>query len=66
MNWEKKSQEPTQEDALAQELAAVYYDGETIGKQLKPLVGAEEASNLSVVNQQLDKGCETVIKEVGE
>jgi len=47
-------QDATHEDALLQEIAATYYDGEITFEQLKTLVGAEEAANLRVLKQQLD------------
>ncbi|NHN46594.1 hypothetical protein G9464_03150 [Halostella sp. JP-L12] len=48
-------QEATHDDALTQEIAAAYYDGEISHEQLKALVGAEEAANLRVLKQQLDE-----------
>lgn len=38
-----------------QEIAATYYDDEISFEQLKALVGAEEAANFRVLNQQLDE-----------
>lgn len=46
-------QEAAHDDALTQEIAAAYYDGEISFEQLKALVGAEEAANLWVLKQQL-------------
>lgn len=43
------------DDALTQEIAAAYYDDEISVKQLKSLIGAEEAANLRVLKQQLDE-----------
>jgi len=48
-------QEATHDDALVQEIAAAYYDGEITSEQLRSLVGAEEAANLRVLKQQLDE-----------
>lgn len=48
-------QEAAHDDALMQEIAAAYYDDEISFEQLKALVGAEEASNLRVLKQQLDE-----------
>lgn len=48
-------QEATHDDTLIQEIAAAYYDDEIPFKQLKALVGAEEAANLRVLKQQLDE-----------
>jgi hypothetical protein len=48
-------QEATHDDALTQEIAAAYYDGDITVEQLKALVGAEEAANLRVLKQQLDE-----------
>ena len=48
-------QDATHDDALTQEIAAAYYDGEISYDQLKSLVGAEEAANLRVLKQQLDE-----------
>ena len=49
-------QEAAHDDALTQEIAAAYYDGEITFDQLTSLVGAEEAANLRVLKQQLDEG----------
>jgi len=49
-------QEATHDDALIQEIAAAYYDGEITYTQLKALVGAEKAANFRVLKQQLDDG----------
>ncbi|WP_222913042.1 hypothetical protein [Natrinema sp. SYSU A 869] len=49
-------QDAAHDDALTQEIAAAYYDGEISYEQLKALVGAEEAANLRVMKQQLDDG----------
>jgi len=46
-------QEAVHDDAITQEIAAAYYDGEISFEQLKALVGAEEAANLRVLKQQL-------------
>lgn len=46
-------QEATHDDALKQEIAAAYYDGEITYDQLNSLVGAEEAANFRVLKQQL-------------
>jgi len=46
-------QDATHDDALLQEIADAYYDDEISFKQLKSLVGAEEAANLRVLKQQL-------------
>ena len=56
-------QEAAHDDALVQEIAAAYYDDEISYKQLKALVGAEEAANLRVLKQQLD---EDFVDEVAE
>ena len=56
-------QEAAHDDALVQEIAAAYYDDEISYKQLKALVGAEEAANLRVLKQQLD---EDFINEVAD
>ena len=48
-------QEAAHDDALTQEISAAYYDDEISFEQLKALVGAEEASNLRVLKQQLDE-----------
>ncbi|QKY15608.1 hypothetical protein [Halorubrum sp. CBA1229] len=56
-------QETTHDDALTQEIAAVYYNEELSFAQLKALVGAEEAANLRVLKQQLD---EDFIDEVAD
>jgi len=48
-------QEATHDDALTQEIAAAYYDDEITLKELKALVGAEEAANLQVLKRQLDE-----------
>lgn len=48
-------QEAAHDDALTQEIAAAYYDGEITFDQLKSLVGAEEAANLRVLKEQLDE-----------
>lgn len=45
--------EATHDDALKQEIAAAYYDGEISTEQLKSLLGAEEAANFRVLKQQL-------------
>jgi hypothetical protein len=47
--------EATRDDALTQEIAAAYFDDEISFEQLKSLVGAEEATNLRVLKQQLDE-----------
>lgn len=56
-------QDATHDDALLQEIAAAYYDDEITYAQLKTLVGAEEASNLRVLKQQLD---EAFVEDVAE
>ena len=56
-------QEAAHDDALTQEIAAAYYDDVISFEQLKALVGAEEASNLRVLKQQLD---EDFIDEVAD
>ncbi|MFQ3319883.1 MAG: hypothetical protein ACI80F_001957 [Natronomonas sp.] len=56
-------QDAAHDDALTQEIAAAYYDGEITVEQLKALVGAEEAANLRVLKQQLD---EDFIDEVAD
>jgi hypothetical protein len=48
-------QEATHEDAVLQEIADAYYDGQITFEQLKTLVGAEEAANIRVLKQQLDE-----------
>lgn len=48
-------QEAAHDDALTQEIATAYYDGEISFEQLKSLVGAEAAANLRVLKQQLDE-----------
>lgn len=45
--------EATDDDALKQEIAAAYYDGEISTEQLESLLGAEEAANFRVLKQQL-------------
>lgn len=47
-------QDAAHDDALTQEIAAAYYDGEINYEQLKALLGAEEAANLRVLKQQLE------------
>jgi metal-responsive CopG/Arc/MetJ family transcriptional regulator len=47
--------EAAHDDALMQEITAAYYDEEISFEQLKALVGAEEATNLRVLKQQLDQ-----------
>jgi len=49
-------QDATHDDRLLQEIAAAYYDDEISNEQLNTLVGAEEATNLRVLKQQLDEG----------
>jgi len=56
-------QEATHDDALLQEIADAYYDGQITFEQLKTLVGAEEAANLQVLKQQLD---ENFLEEVAD
>jgi hypothetical protein len=56
-------QEAAHDDALTQEIAGAYYDGEITFEQTKALVGAEEAANLRVLKQQLD---EEFVDEVSE
>lgn len=46
----------THDDALVQDMAAAYYDGEISSEQLEALVDAEEAANVRVLKQQLDEG----------
>ncbi|MEY7848106.1 hypothetical protein AB7C87_02750 [Natrarchaeobius sp. A-rgal3] len=48
-------QEATHDDALVQQIAAAYYDGEITFDQLKSLVGAEKAANFRVLKQQLNE-----------
>ncbi|MBX0325828.1 hypothetical protein EGH21_22680 [Halomicroarcula sp. F13] len=48
-------QDATHDDALTQEIADAYYDDVITYEQLKALIGAEEASNLRVLKQQLDE-----------
>lgn len=59
-------QNPALDDALVQEIAAAYHGSETIGEQLKPLIGSEKTANLSMVDQQLDEGCKAPIKGVNK
>ncbi|MFU8869265.1 hypothetical protein [Natronococcus sp.] len=56
-------QDATHDDALVQEIAAAYYDGEITFDQLKSLVGAEKAANFRVLKQQLD---EDFVEEAAE
>ncbi|MGZ0748585.1 hypothetical protein [Haloparvum sp. AD34] len=56
-------QEAAHDDAITQEIADAYYDGEISFEQLKALLGAEEAANLRVLKQQLD---EEFIDEVAD
>lgn len=49
-------QDAAHDDALVQEIAAAYYDGEISYEQLTALLGAEEAANIRVLKQQLDDG----------
>ncbi|RQG89579.1 hypothetical protein [Natrarchaeobius chitinivorans] len=56
-------QDATHDDALVQEIAAAYYDGEITFDQLKSLVGAEKAANFRVLKQQLN---EDFVEEVAE
>lgn len=56
-------QDATHDDVLVQEIAAAYYDDEITFDQLKSLVGAEQAANFRVLNQQLD---EDFVKETAE
>jgi predicted transcriptional regulator len=49
-------QEAAHDDALVQEIAGAYYDGEISYEQLKDLVGVEEAANFRVLKRQLDEG----------
>ena len=48
-------QEATHDDTLVQEIADAYYDDEITYTQLKSLLGAEEAANFRVLEQQLDE-----------
>ena len=43
------------DDTLSQDITAAYYDDVMSFDQLKGLVGIEEAANLRVLNQQLNK-----------
>ena len=56
-------QDAAHDDALTQEIAAAYYDGEITDEQLRALVSAEEVTNLRVLKQQLD---EDFIEKVAE
>jgi predicted transcriptional regulator len=56
-------QDAAHDDALTQEIADAYYDGEISHEQLKALVGAEEAANLRVLKEQLD---EDFVEEVAD
>ncbi|EMA47300.1 hypothetical protein [Halobiforma nitratireducens] len=56
-------QDATHDDALVQEIAVAYYDGEITFDQLKSLVGAEKAANFRVLKQQLN---EDFVEEVAE
>ena len=49
-------QEAAHDDALTQEIADAYYEGELSFDELEALLGAEEAANLRVLKQQLDEG----------
>jgi len=49
-------QEAAHDDAITQEIAAAYYDGEISDDQLTALVGPEEAANVRVLKRQLDEG----------
>lgn len=49
-------QDAAHDDTLVQEIAAAYYDNEIDYEQLTALLGAEEATNIRVLKQQLDDG----------
>ncbi len=56
-------QDAAHDDALTQEIAAAYYDGEITYEQLESLLGTEEAGNIRVLKRQLD---EDFVDEVAE
>jgi len=56
-------QEATHDDAIVQEIAGAYYDGDLSFEELRSLVGAEEAANIRVLRQQLD---EDYLEEVAD
>ena len=49
-------QEATHDDALTQEIADAYYEGELSFDELETLLGPEEAANRRVLKRQLDEG----------
>ncbi|MFB6295915.1 MAG: hypothetical protein ABEH66_03620 [Halobacteriales archaeon] len=49
-------QDAAHDDAMVQEVAAAYYDGEITHDQVESLLGAEEAANLRALKQQLEDG----------